>query len=250
MYGWRARLGFMVPPGAPTVEMEVPRLTPPGVSAHFTRMDASEGVGTQTGQEKRYRRQADSVENCARLLAMVRPAVIAMAHTATSYMIGSEREAQITANVERDTGCRFITAFGSSLVALAHLGVTRIGLATPYSEENTLRGKKHFEAHGIAVVRYAHLKDAPNVYDTTPEQAYRVGRSADGDDVEALFLSGVGMPTLAALQQLEDDIGKPVVSATAAMVWNALRIAEVDYRQQGYGSLFDRPVNVHGERPL
>ena len=39
MIGWRARLGFMVPPGNPTVEPEMIALTPEGVSVHFHRMD-------------------------------------------------------------------------------------------------------------------------------------------------------------------------------------------------------------------
>jgi maleate isomerase len=38
MKGWRTRIGFLLPPGNPTVEPEMAELTPPGVSVHFTRM--------------------------------------------------------------------------------------------------------------------------------------------------------------------------------------------------------------------
>jgi maleate isomerase len=44
MIGWRARLGFLVPPGNPTVETEMIELAPNGVSLHFQRMVAR-GVG-------------------------------------------------------------------------------------------------------------------------------------------------------------------------------------------------------------
>ena len=44
MIGWRARLGFMVPPGNPTVEPEMIALAPEGVSLHFHRMDSGGGV--------------------------------------------------------------------------------------------------------------------------------------------------------------------------------------------------------------
>jgi maleate cis-trans isomerase len=48
------------------------------------------------------------------------------------------------------------------------------------------------------------------------------------------------MPTLAMLQVLEDDLGKPVISAASAMMWNALRIARVRSPRQGYGCLLVR----------
>ncbi|CAG9269558.1 hypothetical protein PCAR4_830039 [Paraburkholderia caribensis] len=62
--------------------------------------------------------------------------------------------------IEAETGSRFITAFGSLLAALQHLGVKRIGLATRYAEDITLKGKAHLEAHGLAVVQYGLLEGA------------------------------------------------------------------------------------------
>ncbi|MGT2477209.1 maleate cis-trans isomerase family protein [Paraburkholderia terrae] len=228
----------MVPPGAPTVECEMPMLAPPGVSVHFTRMDASGAVGTHTGQEERNRSQYESVDRCATLLSLLKPSVIVMAHTATSYTIGAEKEAALTKRVEAETGSRFITAFGSSLAALQHLRVKRIGLATPYAENITLMGKAHLEAHGLEVVQYGLLEGVRNVYEETHERAYQVARDANTPEAEAVFISGVGMPTLQALQRLEDDLGKPVISAAACMMWNALRVAGVAYQRTGYGRLF------------
>jgi maleate cis-trans isomerase len=58
MMGWRARIGFLVPPGNPTVEPEMVELAPAGVSVHFTRMSASGAAGTHVGQEERNRSPA------------------------------------------------------------------------------------------------------------------------------------------------------------------------------------------------
>ncbi len=68
---------------------------PPGVSLHFTRMNAEGPAGTHTGQEERNRSQVESIPACVRLLAMVSPSVIVMAHTATSYTLGQAREAEL-----------------------------------------------------------------------------------------------------------------------------------------------------------
>lgn len=234
------RLGFLVPPGNPTTEPEVFRLAPPGVTVHFHRMFLAGGEpGSHQGQEERNRQQAAHMEESARLLAMVKPAVIVMAHTATSYTIGREGEAAMVAKIERSTGIPFITAFGSVIAALRHLAATRVALATPYAREWTLRGKAHLEAHGIEVASWGHLDDVSNIYDETPERAYALARRVDVPQAQALFLSGVGMPTLDVLARLERDLGKPVVSSCSAMVWNALRVAGARGKVNGFGRLFD-----------
>jgi maleate isomerase len=241
MMGWRARIGFLVPPGNPTVEPEMAELAPPGVSVHFGRMSANGPAGTHTGQEERNRSQIASLDEATRLLAMVAPRVIVMAHTATSYTLGQDAEAALVSRLETASGTRFITAFGSVLEALKCLGVRRISYATPYDADLTEQGRAHLASHGFDVVGVARLEGVRNIYEETTERAYAVGRQADRPDAEAVFLSGTGMPTLAMLQTLEDDLGKPVFSASSAMMWNALRIAGVRDPRPGYGRLFARP---------
>jgi maleate isomerase len=241
MMGWRARIGFLVPPGNPTVEPEMAELAPAGVSLHFTRMSASGAAGTHAGQEERNRSQIASLDAATRLLAMVSPRVIVLAHTATSYTLGREAEAALIRQQEAVTGTRFITAFGSVLEALARLGVHRIAYATPYDAGLTEQGRAHLALHGFDVVGVARLEGVRNIYEETPGRAYGVGREADRPQAEAIFLSGTGMPTLAMLQALEDDVGKPVISAASAMMWNALRVAGVSSKRQGYGRLFSQP---------
>jgi maleate isomerase len=239
MKGWRARIGFLVPPGNPTVEPEMMELVPPGVSLHFTRMNAEGPAGTHTGQEERNLSQVASVPDGVKLLSMVSPNVIVMAHTATSYTLGQGLEATLVERMEALSGARFITAFGSVLEALAHLGARRIAYATPYSAEMTARGRQHLERCGLEVVSSGHLSNVRNIYEETSERAYAIARQVDHPDADVIFLSGVGMPTLDALKPLEEDTGKPVISAASAMMWYALRTAGVRCRIEGYGRLLE-----------
>ncbi|MBR0657332.1 maleate cis-trans isomerase family protein [Plastoroseomonas arctica] len=238
MKGWRARLGFLVAPGNPTVEPEMQALCPPGVSVHVTRLSASGPAGTHDGQEARNLTQAASVPDAVKLLAMLSPRVIVLAHTATSYTLGQAREAALVAEMEALSGTRFITAFGATLAALASLGCTRIAYGTPYSEATTEQGKRHLEAHGIAVVSHGALENVRNIYEESEARAYEIARAVDRPDADAVFLSGTGMPTIGVLQMLEDDLGKPVISASSAMMWHALQVAGVRHAQPGYGRLF------------
>src|SRR5215469_15746144 len=117
MKGWRTRIGFLLPPGNPTVEPEMAQLTPPGVSLHFTRMHAEGPAGTHSGQEQRNQSQVESIPACVRLLAMVSPSVIVTAHTATNYTLGETRIEALVAEMEAISQARFITAFGSAMAA-------------------------------------------------------------------------------------------------------------------------------------
>jgi maleate isomerase len=237
MKGWRARIGFLVPPGNPTVEPEMAELTPPGVSLHFTRMSAEGPAGTHAGQEERNRSQVESIPAGVRLLSMVGPSVIVLAHTATSYTLGEAREAALVTAMEALGNARFVTAFGGVLAAFKALGVRRIAYATPYSADMTALGRLHLEKCGVTVVNSGHLDNVRNIYEENSERAYAIARQVDRPDAEAIFLSGVGMPTLDALQVLEDDTGKPVISAASAMMWHTLRTAGIRHQFSGYGRL-------------
>jgi len=231
------RIGFLVPPGNPTVEAEMIALAPPNVSVHFTRMVAHGAVGAQDGLLERTRTQIAHVAENAALLAMVRPKVIAMAHTAMSATLGAAGEADLVARMEREHGIPFITAFGSVLAALARLGATRVALGTPYDAGATARTRVYLEAHGIEVVSEGRLEGVANIYDETAARARELARRVDVPAAQAVFLSGLGMPTVATLAAMERDLGKPVVSAAAAMMWNALRVAGEPAPLAGFGRL-------------
>ena len=231
------RIGFLVPPGNPTVEVEMIALAPPNVSVHFTRMVAHGAVGAQDGLLERTRTQIAHVAENAALLAMVRPKVIAMAHTAMSATLGAAGEADLVARMEREHGIPFITAFGSVLAALARLGATRVALGTPYDVGATARTRAYLEAQGIEVVSEGRLEGVANIYDETAARARELARRVDVPAAQAVFLSGLGMPTVATLEAMERDLGKPVVSAAAAMMWNALRVAGEPAPLAGFGRL-------------
>jgi maleate isomerase len=212
-------------------------MAPAGVSVHFSRMVAHGPTGTLDGQEERNRTQIKHIGESAELLAMVKPNVIMLAHTATSYTLGRRAEAELVQRLQNQCGTAVATAFGSVIAALKVLGATRVALGTPYSEETTLKGKALLEEHGLEVVSHGRLENVTNIYDETPERACQLGRAVDTQAAQAIFLSGLGMPTVSILETLEQGLGKPAISAASAMMWQALRLAGVRDRVSGYGRL-------------
>ncbi|MES2188156.1 MAG: hypothetical protein V4505_26630 [Pseudomonadota bacterium] len=237
MMGWRGRIGFLVPPGNPTMEPEMAQLAVRGVSLHYTRMVAHGTTGAHDGQDDRNRTQIAHLQDNADLLALVKPGVIVLGHTATSYTLGRQAEDELVARLEARYACRFITAFGSVVQALQHLGIERVAYGTPYNAATTAQGKAHLESYGFSVVAHGMLPGVTNIYDESPERAYQLGRQVDVAGAQAVFLSGVGMPTLDAIEPLERDLGKPVISSAQAMMWHALRCIGVRENIPGAGRL-------------
>src|SRR2546427_3581390 len=194
-------------------------LAPPEVSVHFTRLAARGAAGSHHGQEQRNRSQIAHLSENVALLAMVAPKVIVLAHTATSYTLGKDGEAELVARMQRQTGIPFITAFGSVLAALAHLGVKRVALGTPYDADSTAKGKSALEAHGIEVVSVGRLQNVKNIYEETAERAHGLARRIDVPQAQAVFLSGVGMPTIASLARMERDLGQPAGTPASPRMW-------------------------------
>jgi maleate isomerase len=237
MIGFRARLGFLLPPGNPTIEPEMMAMAPEGVSLHFHRMVARGTPGALDGQAERNRSMVEHLPESIEMLALVKPDIVVIAHTATSYDLGREAENALLARLAQASATKVTTAFASVAAALERLGVKRVALGAPYSAETTAKGKAHLEAHGFQVVSHDNLKGVTNIYDETAERAYRLARSVDTPEAEAVFLSGTGMPTVPVLEMLEQDLQKPVISSNSAMMWLALRACGVNQPVGGYGRL-------------
>jgi maleate cis-trans isomerase len=72
---------------------------------------------------------------------------------------------------------------------------------------------------------------------TSPERVYTQVRELDRPDADAVFISCTNLRTVAILQELEEDLAKPVVSANQASFWEALRLAGIGEPIAGFGRL-------------
>jgi len=240
MFGWRARIGVLLPPGNPTVEPELSGLAPTGVTLHFARLETPPSVGKageHAGMEERVRAYREGLAGPTAALSQVRPAVVLLAHTASSYALGYGNEQALVDRIASLAGAPALLAAQAVLAALRHLGVKRLALGTPYPESISRQGKAYWEAAGFEIAGYHRLENVTDIYAENEERAYELARRADAPEADAVLLSGTGLPTVAVLETLERDLGKPVLSSNQASLWQALRMARVRESIAGYGRL-------------
>lgn len=231
------RLGVLVPSGNPTIEPELYRMAPPGLTIHFARLDTLAGEpGGADGMERRTLGYLDSLPAATSSLAAVKPAAVVLAHTAVSYLSRHDGEPALRQRLRDLAGPQAFTAAEAIESALRHLGVRRLALATPYPETISAAGRAYWQAAGFDVVAHRRL-DTPNIYEETEEHAFALGRAADAKEAAAVLISGTGLPTVGIVDRLERDLAKPVVTSQTATLWEALRRLLIDAPVKGYGRL-------------
>ncbi len=242
MYGWRGRIGLMVPTGNSTMEPEFFRLCPEGVSVHANRVYLKDVTPASL------RAMEDDAVRCAEGLVSIRLGVLAFGCTSGSFVGGKGYDENLIRRIEDATGLPTTTTTTAVLRALRRLKVQRIALATPYTEEINAIEVKFFEDHGYEVTRAkgGGLTDTPDIQECAPQVAYRRARDVDNGRAEAVFLSCTGFRSIEVLEKLETDLGKPVISANQATFADCLSILGVGEAQPGFGSLFGYPEAAPG----
>ncbi len=81
-------------------------------------MTARGATRSLQGQDERNRMMVNNIDPTIELLVMVKPDVSVVAHTATSYYLGGRGGVDLLARLERSTGRRIVTVFGSVVRAL------------------------------------------------------------------------------------------------------------------------------------
>ena len=71
------------------------------------------------------------------------------------------------------------------------------------------------------------------------DKVYRLARQVDRSEADGIYVACTSFRTLEIIGALEQDVGKPVVSANQATMWEALRLAGVKACRPGLGRLFD-----------
>lgn len=232
MYGWRARLGIVIPSLNAVSEPEFAMIIPEGVTCHFQRFTFT-GGGIDVLRNLR-----NLVTDAAEEILHIYPSAIGMCCTAGSFAGGKGWDQGIIEEIKGRTNLPATTASTAVLEAFRKLGVNKVSMAVPYLEEIAKLEKKFLEDNGIEVINLQWLnKDGFEMYEVPYEVTYRLARHVDSPKAEAVFISCVALPTVGLIAKLERDMGKPVITSNQAFIWHILRVSHINDKIEGYGKL-------------
>lgn len=143
-----------------------------------------------------------------------------------------------------------VSSAGALLRGLGALGARRVSLVTPYLKPLTRLVADYIEDAGIEVVDALSLEVSDNleVAALDPAALREHWRRVDTTDVDALVLSAcVQMPSLPAIQPVEDEAGLPVLSAATATVFTILTELGLRPYVPGTGHLLGGEVTMAHE---
>ncbi len=248
------RIGMIVPSSNLTMETELPRmlrdreqeLPEERFTFHSSRMRMKHVTPEELA------RMNAQTERASLELADARPDVVASACLVAIMAQGPgyhcHAEGQIAGVLQGEgLDVPVVSSAGALVRALEAMGANRIALVSPDMKPLTRLVADYIEDAGVEVCDALSLEVSDNlaVARLDPAGLHEHWRRVDVGDADALVLSAcVQMPSLPAIQPVEDAAGLPVLSAATATVFTILSELGLEPRVPDAGRLLSGEVRM------
>lgn len=216
------QLGMIVLQSDESLEADMRRLLPPEVELLVSRVES----GTVLSQDMIAAMEGRLTASARLLPQDSRFGAVGYGCTSASAQIGSDR---IAARIQDGVQTQHVTNPVAALIAACGaLNVTSLGLVSPYVANISDQLRKVLQAAGIEVAQFGSFNEPveANVVRITPASLHRAGALVGAHEAcDAVFLSCTNLRTLDVIAQMEDELGKPVLSSNQVLAWHMLKLA-------------------------
>ncbi|WNF27220.1 decarboxylase [Streptomyces sp. C11-1] len=170
------------------------------------------------------------------------------ASTGGSFGYGWEGAHEQVATLARTAGLPASSTSIGFAHAVRELGARRVAVAAPYSEDVTGLLAQFLASAGVEAVGAASGGAASSAEAGSwgPERVKRLALEADDPDAEAVLIPGTSLHTAAYIPELEEALGKPVLTGNQVTVWEGLRLTDRRIWAPTLGTLFSTREPVPG----
>lgn len=241
------RIGLIVPSSNTTMETEIPAMLrsraelfpEESYTFHSSRMRMM-----HVTKEELKKMDEDS-DRCALELSDAKCDVLAYACLIAIMSQGpgyhAESESRLCRVVENNhDNAPVVSSAGALIEGIKELGAKKVSIITPYMKPLTNMVIEYLNTSGIEVIDSISLEVSDNleVGRLDPMNLIEHARNLNKEGADAVVLSAcVQMPSLPAIQKVEDDIGLPVLSAATATVHQILKSLNLEPVVPNAGSL-------------
>lgn len=166
---------------------------------------------------------------------------ITFACTCASVCLGPEIITNIIRCIYPDIP--IITPITATLEAIKKLNVNKIAFVSPYIKEIEDIFMRYFEEKEISVTATYSFNES-NDYNVSNISSSKIADAifSVADDADAVFVSCTNLRFINCLEDIEKELGKPIISSNQVIIWNAMKLLmtpeAVNVAGKGYGTLF------------
>jgi len=130
--------------------------------------------------------------------------------------------------------------------ALKELKIKNLVVGTPYLDEINTKEAEFLNNKGFSILNIQGLNLTKGVEfgTVTPEYWIKFAQEINDEKADAIFLSCGGIRSTEVIDQIEQKVGKPVITSNQAQMWSCLRRAGVEDKILRFGELFNHQLTI------
>jgi maleate isomerase len=231
----QARIGLIIPSGNRLTEPQFNQYAPPCTGIYVTRL-------RMTGQWRKPPSELKkSLTEAAEALSDTKPDMIVFHCTANSMENGLAHEAALVETIQSASGCPTITTAQAIREAFTYFGIKKLVLISPYVKQTNEHEVHYLTETGFTVLHELGLGLESDGYSAvTPEEWIKIVKENTRPDADGYFLSCTNTRMIEAINDLEQDLGKPVISSNQATLWACLKKLGIPHTNKALGRLFQQ----------
>ncbi len=168
------------------------------------------------------------------------PASIIWACTSGSFVFGLEGAKQQAAEIGEALGIPSSSTSLAFVDAIHAIGAQKVAIAATYPEDVAIHFKRLLEAAGIEVLELAshNIETAALAGALDDDGVVALAKNCNPADADVVLLPDTAMHTARLVQRLEEELGKPVLTANQVTLWKGLKLAGLSLEIPSLGTLF------------
>lgn len=234
----QVRIGMIVPSLNTIAEDDFQLYAPSNVGVHIHRDRLPRIDGKVTVESLRISNQ--NAVQAATFLADMGPSAIAFNCTGASVAMGSSSDKELNERMNVALGIPCTNTMIAIKQALKALHIQKLVHICPFEGESTRIEQDSLREGGFELIKSIGMGfiDARQAALMSPEEIAENARQNDDPDADALLLSCANVRAMEAVEILEDQLDKPVITSNGAMLWHVLKIAGWSGTISNAGQLF------------